>query len=534
MSGRGHSRWPEVLLTAVAVASVAVLLLRLDADLPTPFPIDYALDEGYWLYNARNHALFGRWVLDDFNQAWLGAPLFTLAVRGVFAVLGVSYYSSRLVSALATLGSAALLWWLGRREPQFRLAPWLFLCSSFVMGYGHVALVEPLAGMLALAGLVVLLRVSGARGAVGAGVLIGLAGLAKPVFLVVLLATVVDLWPRRRLMAIHLATALLVYAPVAGGLLWTHWAEAARLSELYALSSGIRGPARVARNALNLHVANNPLGLGASPFIALSPLLAAALVLGFDLKRDRGHRLMGLASLAVVVSLLPLDNRPGRRFYLLAAPAALLASRLVRGPAAPSWRRVGVVAAILLGPWLSRVSHAALGFVLPQRVGIEGWAAVVLVVSLSGTLLIPRNRFSWPSALSWLLVLGLALEGIGWNVWAASRAPYQLRDTSAALRAEVEQGLVVGSAAPSLCLQTEARAVRSMGSLNRRLWLEADFGLVVMGVFGTPYADSYPEGVRVGDSRDLHLLAGTRGEPRLHVRLLELDPAPRGAGSDRR
>jgi hypothetical protein len=65
-------------------------------------------DEGAWVHNARNKALFGAWRQDEWNPMYV-APLFTLAEYASFSGFGVGTWQARLVSAAAGTISIALL-----------------------------------------------------------------------------------------------------------------------------------------------------------------------------------------------------------------------------------------------------------------------------------------------------------------------------------------------------------------------------------------------------------------------------------------
>lgn len=65
-------------------------------------------DEGAWVHNARNRALWGVWSLDAWNPLYV-APVFTLVEYFSFAAFGVGIWQARLVSAAAGLGSVWLL-----------------------------------------------------------------------------------------------------------------------------------------------------------------------------------------------------------------------------------------------------------------------------------------------------------------------------------------------------------------------------------------------------------------------------------------
>ena len=65
-------------------------------------------DEGAWVHNARNKALFGAWQQDAWNPMFI-APVFTGLEYLSFASLGVGVRQARLVSELAGWISVLLL-----------------------------------------------------------------------------------------------------------------------------------------------------------------------------------------------------------------------------------------------------------------------------------------------------------------------------------------------------------------------------------------------------------------------------------------
>ena len=114
------------------LAALAVLLLLavgfvlrffcLGAD-PLPSLENYFItDEGWWSHNARNFALFGQWVRDDFNQGFLYAPVHSLLMTLSFRAFGVGFASARAVSAAAGLLTVLFLY-LAMRERAKKNAP---------------------------------------------------------------------------------------------------------------------------------------------------------------------------------------------------------------------------------------------------------------------------------------------------------------------------------------------------------------------------------------------------------------------------
>src|SRR4029079_11699324 len=65
-------------------------------------------DEGAWVHNARNKALFGEWRLDEWNPVYI-APVFTALEYVSFAAFGVGWRQARLFTEIAGVISVLLL-----------------------------------------------------------------------------------------------------------------------------------------------------------------------------------------------------------------------------------------------------------------------------------------------------------------------------------------------------------------------------------------------------------------------------------------
>ena len=65
-------------------------------------------DEGAWVHNARNMALFGAWTQDRWNPMYI-APVFTGLEYVAFALFGVGLWQARLISELTGVASVVLL-----------------------------------------------------------------------------------------------------------------------------------------------------------------------------------------------------------------------------------------------------------------------------------------------------------------------------------------------------------------------------------------------------------------------------------------
>src|SRR5687768_14291784 len=98
-------------IALAAVLLLAALLRGLfpAADPPTAPTVGIVWhDEGAWVHNARNKALFGTWSLDAWNPMYI-APVFTALEYASFAAFGVGVRQARLVSEFAGFISVLLL-----------------------------------------------------------------------------------------------------------------------------------------------------------------------------------------------------------------------------------------------------------------------------------------------------------------------------------------------------------------------------------------------------------------------------------------
>lgn len=141
-------------IAALLVVVLAALCLRLIfpvADPPAAPSVGIVWhDEGAWVHNARNRALFGAWTLDEWNPMYI-TPVLTGLEYASFRVLGVGLRQARLVPELLGVLSVLLVG-LGvarvanRRAGVFAAA---LLATSFVYTmYNRAATIE--ATMVAL------------------------------------------------------------------------------------------------------------------------------------------------------------------------------------------------------------------------------------------------------------------------------------------------------------------------------------------------------------------------------------------------
>jgi 4-amino-4-deoxy-L-arabinose transferase-like glycosyltransferase len=95
----------------VIVLAVAALLRSLFPAADPPWNPAVGIvwhDEGAWVHNARNKALFGSWSTDKWNPMYI-APVFTALEYASFRMFGVGVRQARLVPEILGLVSVALL-----------------------------------------------------------------------------------------------------------------------------------------------------------------------------------------------------------------------------------------------------------------------------------------------------------------------------------------------------------------------------------------------------------------------------------------
>jgi hypothetical protein len=124
-------RWDDGLPLVVVALGVTLRFLWLEAD---PYYYDwvgYITDEGRWIDQARELALFGRVEEPQLSLHALVGPLFQTFSYAVFRVLDVSILTTRLLSAVA--GSLLLVaFWLGLRR---RVSPGALLMTLIMLAF---------------------------------------------------------------------------------------------------------------------------------------------------------------------------------------------------------------------------------------------------------------------------------------------------------------------------------------------------------------------------------------------------------------
>jgi len=141
-------------LTAVILVAIALRAVFPTADPPWRTTVGVVWhDEGAWVHNARNKALFGQWRLDEWNPVFV-APVFTALEYMSFAAFGVGVRQARLVCEAAGALSVLLLA-LGMRRTAGHTAGLIaggLLATNYVyVMYDRAAIMEALMAALIVA-----------------------------------------------------------------------------------------------------------------------------------------------------------------------------------------------------------------------------------------------------------------------------------------------------------------------------------------------------------------------------------------------
>jgi 4-amino-4-deoxy-L-arabinose transferase-like glycosyltransferase len=137
---------------AVALAGIVLIAIGLRAIFPAadpPWRTTVGVvwhDEGAWVHNARNKALFGQWRFDEWNPVFI-APVFTALEYASFAAFGVGVRQARLVCEAAGVLSVLLLALGVRRiagETAGLIAGALLATNYVYVMYDRAAIMEAL------------------------------------------------------------------------------------------------------------------------------------------------------------------------------------------------------------------------------------------------------------------------------------------------------------------------------------------------------------------------------------------------------
>ena len=473
-----------------AILCLAALLRGIfpSADPPWHAPVGVVWhDEGAWVHNARNKALFGAWRTDEWNPVYV-APVFTGLEYLSFATFGVGLWQARLVSGVAGFCSVLLLA-LGVRRVAGSLAGLLagaLLATNYVyVMYNRAAIMEALMASFIVASWYCSTRAARAPAwGAAAGLLATLAFFTKAAAAFYLgalgLVAVLRLVETRgwaRAAGWTIAGLAVSFGLVAALFVLPHWRE----YQFYNWQMSVTRKPSYDPSALLIRLSWFPILH--DTFSRMWPALCAGLLGAWGIltewrRASDGERLLLLWVAVGSLELLIHDVGNERRFvFLIPALVALTAIVLARGSLLPAAARsisrrqfllalplVLYSAYVLLGP-LTRVPYLdqVAAHVLRMPVRLAAGGAVILTAVLIAT---------WPtvakgmSTVAWHARVAIAAVAVGvaWNLaqfgdWAARRT-YENFEASVALGRVLPAGTPVqGKLANGLALENQIRPI---------------------------------------------------------------------------
>jgi 4-amino-4-deoxy-L-arabinose transferase-like glycosyltransferase len=493
--------WPAWLAPAtIVVLAIGLRVVALRSD---PYPrLDWSAglltDEGFYIHNARNVALFGQARTDEFNNMLLAPVLHAVQVV-VFRAAGVGSVQARMISVAFSLAAVLLLWDALRRLYGTRTA-WI---GAAFLGLDHtnllfsrMALMDPFAAFGAVLAfrLFVAGRQAAGRRALACFMLAGLA-LGATILnrsICIYLAPVpffAAAWGRAD-RVVHFA---LVAGLVAALAIWLVVWWAPNRTEITRVSRYYRTEQVQPRSALHLWscLRQGAFGdhRGISPYLFRHTPVAFALALAFlasgalagrSCPPDGGSSArragdayltawLGCGWLALSASAYSPSRYYVTTYPALAGVAALAMHRLpdiVRRlasdrPAARGLR--GAVVAFV-------AYHAAQSLV--HRGGVIGpWPtslalnALPLVAGCAAAWWRPDAARLWPALSAAIPILWMAANGWWLTDWLRTMRFSQHEASTALGRMLAPDSVLIGDVAPGLCLDNTLRAVNVIPGL---------------------------------------------------------------------
>lgn len=203
----GASRY---LVQAIFILVVMVIVFHLVlygmvayVSLTTPYQFDYG--EGYHWYISQL-ASEGKTVYHDISEepyiTSVYTPVYYFASGGLIALFGSSIYMGRILSIIATVASAFLIFWIVRRVTGKwaggAVAAGLYFASPIVIGWTTFFRVDMLALFFSLAGIALALKFLGTRKVLWAIPLFVLAVYTKQTYLAAPIAIILYLFLKDR------------------------------------------------------------------------------------------------------------------------------------------------------------------------------------------------------------------------------------------------------------------------------------------------------------------------------------------------
>jgi 4-amino-4-deoxy-L-arabinose transferase-like glycosyltransferase len=162
---RTNGKTTLLLLCILILLVAGFRIVRITADPPANFGWSggYFADEGYWSHNARNQALFGNPVQDEWD-ARVMSPVFAGIQAWMFRLFGVGLAQVRMIGVISSILLALASFFVFRKQfaPQHSFLLALLVSLNYpMMILGRQGILDPFAAALAWTALLLLLNGSG-------------------------------------------------------------------------------------------------------------------------------------------------------------------------------------------------------------------------------------------------------------------------------------------------------------------------------------------------------------------------------------
>ncbi len=503
-----------VVLIVGAVALMAALrlvALTSDAYLRLDWSAGLLTDEGFYIHNARNIALFGAARQDEFNNSLISPVLHALQTM-VFLNFGPSAVSARLISVAFGLATVVFLFVGVRAAVGHRAAALAALFAGLDhigLLFSRMALMDTPAATAATGAFAAFACASAAtdkrrRWALlaASGVLIALAFVTRSLYVYLFPAPFAALWWSLRRGEVSRIQAKADLAAVGAGLagalavyyvVWAlpHQAELSRMSSYYLNHQLL--PQSVGKLGKNLLSAVFGDYRGISPYLFRhTPILfcLALVAIGWGTRvlrvrpespADKGHS-SGAPTVFVILwmsvgwAALALVNYSPTRYYVTTLPAlyavaAIVLSDLGRWSfVVHSTRQADRLKRAVLGGFLGY--HSATALVHHEGTLSPTWTVVVLTIV---AIVVGRTAYSLPEVCCRrrfqinkyaCLVGGWVLVNTYWLGDWATHMKFTQHEASLRLAAALPAGAtIIGDVANGLCLDNRLRAVNVIPGL---------------------------------------------------------------------
>lgn len=448
-------------LISLLVIFVVLHLARLTSDPPKnlswgrgPFT-----DEGFYSHNARNKALFGKWSLDDYNYYYI-SPVTSLSNYLAFRYGGIKYSSIRFLAMVFGFFSVLLLYKISRFNVDIATAiigVFLFTFNYFYLMYSRLFISE-IPMLFFIVACFYSLQKKSALAYLSAGIFFMLAILSKSLALFFCPVILYKFWQERDN---RLFKKIIIFG--SGFLLITGvWfillvlPDPAKFYNFYKIYITRVSPKYFSQVLQVFH----------TEFFAQLPLLTIFTLISFKFYKqfNQLEREMVVWLFAALFSLMLFSYTTGAYYLILLPPMIvlsadflrkILAGDLLNGKFSVAFYLPWGIISYLLGRYI--LIYCARDFYFQSiftKVLLELSVVILLFIMVKFSTWIVRHQSK--KKFYGLITLFLLLDFSPYLYWYLNPS-YKVLKTMSDLRNNIREGVIAGSWAPALCLETSLR-----------------------------------------------------------------------------